>query len=92
MPESVAVTFTNLFAVLCEKLEASRVAVNGALLSTTLALLFVNTTPSVAVVLPSASTNVNVTLLAVIFLSVAVKVTSCDAPPGVSAFDALNLT
>ena len=92
VPESDVVTFTNLFEVLCEKLEASKVAVKGALLSTTLVLLFVNTTPSVAVVLPSASTSVNVTLLAVIFLSVAVKVTSCEAPPGVRAFDALNLT
>ena len=50
VPESVTATFTNLFAVLCEKLEASIVAVKGALLSTTLVLLFVNTTPSLAVV------------------------------------------
>ena len=40
---------------------------------------------------PSESTNVNVTLFAVIPLRVAVSLTSWFAPPGVSAFDALNL-
>ena len=87
---SVQVTFTNLFSVLCEKLEASIVASYGAEESTTLALLFVNVT-SVAVVEASESTRVNVTLFALIPLSVAVNLTSWFVPPGVRAFEALNL-
>ena len=75
---------------MCEKLEASIVASYGAEESTTLALLFVNVT-SVAVVEASASTSVNVTLFAVIPLSVAVNLTSWFVPPGVRALEALNL-